>query len=404
MAVPASAARTTSAACPPLEVPPVAVQDIEQNPHRSAIECSAWWGVDVFDVSIVHFMFPGNALFRGELAQMLSQLLDAAGQGNLGSTADRGFVDLQDIWRDAINRLASLGVIAGVAADRFQPYGEIRRDQMATMIVQLHEKAFGLELPLGGSFSDIASTNPHEDNVRRLVAAGITDGKTATTYDPGGKVTRAQGASFVMRYVAMLVDLGLAELPGGFETIQQSGTGNATFDAEIPAALLGIVDVTLSEAPIPELAVHVIDPNGNRNGFAGWLFGFTGETPPSQYEASQFVRYRDSGGLGAGQAIEVRTSGTWTLTLRPLSTARRLASGTLSGEDDEVIGYRHASGQVDLAFAGGSISLVAYDVDGNSLGTIYSGNGDHNGRKTVPDGTRWMGLTSDGEWHLTATS
>jgi hypothetical protein len=81
-------------------------------------------------------------------------------------------------------------------------------------------------------FTDVSSTNTHEANIRCLAASGITRGKTATTYQPAGDVTREQMASFIAR----LIDLAnakersqLKELPAydnspDFDDVPQSST------------------------------------------------------------------------------------------------------------------------------------------------------------------------------------
>ncbi|MEY2430618.1 MAG: hypothetical protein QOC92_343 [Acidimicrobiaceae bacterium] len=58
--------------------------------------------------------------------------------------------------------------------------------------------AFCKNVPASNPFTDVPASK-HHDNVLCLAAAGITKGKTATTYDPSGTVTRGQMATFVAR-------------------------------------------------------------------------------------------------------------------------------------------------------------------------------------------------------------
>ena len=74
------------------------------------------------------------------------------------------------------------------------PNRVVLRDQMASFLAR------ALELPASGTdyFTDDEG-NTHEANINRLRAGGITTGCTATTYCPGGDVTRGQMAAFLHR-------------------------------------------------------------------------------------------------------------------------------------------------------------------------------------------------------------
>src|SRR3546814_15357969 len=54
----------------------------------------------------------------------------------------------------------------------------------------------------GTAFSDVPATSTHAVGIYCIAAAGITTGKTATTFDVGGVVTRAQMATFLRRLLA----------------------------------------------------------------------------------------------------------------------------------------------------------------------------------------------------------
>ena len=57
-----------------------------------------------------------------------------------------------------------------------------------------------LELPPTGTdaFGD-DDGHAHEDSINRLAAAGIAEGNAAGRFAPGGRLTRAQLASFLVR-------------------------------------------------------------------------------------------------------------------------------------------------------------------------------------------------------------
>ena len=87
------------------------------------------------------------------------------------------------------------------------------------------------------SFSDIGSTNWAKANIEVIAAKNITSGVSETRFDPAGKVTRAQFATFLVR--ALGIDLPaykgtFADVPKGqwyteyVEAAQASGIINGT--------------------------------------------------------------------------------------------------------------------------------------------------------------------------------
>lgn len=196
-------------ACPAEGVPDAGFDDVEGGTHARAIECLVWWEiVQGFSAQ----RYGGEvAIRRDQIATMLANVLDQVGQ-HPGSVGDQGFEDIDgNVHAEAINVLASLGIVEGVNATSFAPAALVRRDQMASLLVRLHEEVFD-PLPVRGqeqAFSDIGG-NVHAQAVGKLVGAGITRGVTAERYAPARPVSRAQMASFVMRLVEVLLAGGYA--------------------------------------------------------------------------------------------------------------------------------------------------------------------------------------------------
>ncbi|MER1986533.1 MAG: S-layer homology domain-containing protein [Solibacillus sp.] len=91
--------------------------------------------------------------------------------------------------------LANRQIIKGTDVGVFNPHAEITRAQFARMI----SRALGL-VPSSAAvpFTDVVGKD-YEKDVQALFEAGITTGKTATTFDPQGKVTRQQAALIMAR-------------------------------------------------------------------------------------------------------------------------------------------------------------------------------------------------------------
>jgi TolB protein len=118
------------------------------------------------------------------------------------ASSDFPDVDTGHPYYSAINDLASRGIIGGYTTGYFGPEDPVIRQQFAKMIVKT------LDLEVTGSevcpFTDVAAqagTDPFYPSKYVAVCAreGITNGKTATTFDPYSNITRAQVMTMVVR-------------------------------------------------------------------------------------------------------------------------------------------------------------------------------------------------------------
>lgn len=149
---------------------------------------------------------PGGSTSRGQMATFIAQALEAAGY-DLPSPSNQGFDDISgNIHADNINILAELGIVRGVTTTRFDAETNIRRDQMATFLLQAAEFAFddpeGLDPTGAVTFSDVPTSSIHARNINASAELlGLTTGVSSTQYAPRRNVTREQMASFVIRLV-----------------------------------------------------------------------------------------------------------------------------------------------------------------------------------------------------------
>lgn len=127
-------------------------------------------------------------------------------------------------YYDAINDLASRGIIGGYGGGRFGPGDPIRRQQFAKMIVgtlglPVQETDFpNPDMPftdLGAD--DLTDLYPHE-YVAVCARNAITLGKTPTTFDPYSYITRYQVISMVVRAADGRRPGLLVAPPAGFGT------------------------------------------------------------------------------------------------------------------------------------------------------------------------------------------
>ncbi|MFO7961344.1 MAG: S-layer homology domain-containing protein, partial [Nitriliruptoraceae bacterium] len=177
---------------------------------ESNIECMAAYGVTVGDAD-GNFNSPGSVT-RQQMALFIARLATQALNGNtdIPATTDDEFDDIANInppeARDAINLLASLGIVQGVSESEYDPSGTVTREQMASFVANAHaalEVDFTGFAPDAGVFGDEDEiSDVHLDNVLLLADVGVVEGDAAGDYNPGNPVTRGQMSAFIVRSIA----------------------------------------------------------------------------------------------------------------------------------------------------------------------------------------------------------
>lgn len=93
-----------------------------------------------------------------------------------------------------INRIAAAGLTLGCGGSNFCPSSVVTREQMASFLV----RAYSLPTTTADYFTDDAGS-AHQADINRLAASGITRGCTATQFCPAAAVTREQMVTFLYR-------------------------------------------------------------------------------------------------------------------------------------------------------------------------------------------------------------
>lgn len=156
---------------------------------------------------------PVEPVRRDQMASFVARLIERAGV-ELPEPSSQGFTDIDgNVHADAINQLAELGVAAGIDGTTYAPARPVTRAQMASFLVRAYELAADAELErVFDEFADDDGST-HEGAIDRAAFAGFAAGTTVSTYAPGASVRRDQMASFLVRTADRLVRDGLMELP-----------------------------------------------------------------------------------------------------------------------------------------------------------------------------------------------
>jgi glucose/arabinose dehydrogenase len=124
--------------------------------------------------------------------QMASFLVRAR---NLGDTVNDYFTDDESSpHENDINRLAAAMITTGCSPGLYCPTAPVSREQMASFLA----RAFNVGDTTTDFFTDDESS-PHEHDINRIAAAGITFGCGPGSYCPTALVTREQMAAFLHR-------------------------------------------------------------------------------------------------------------------------------------------------------------------------------------------------------------
>ncbi len=138
---------------------------------------------------------PYQDVTRGQAAAIIARLLEI----DKKASPNPGFSDVPKGYRfyNEIAALYDANIIDGVTKDAFQPEKTITRAEMAKMITN----AFGLtpNASAAKKFTDVKTNSWYDEFVGALVENEITQGKTATLFDPHSNVTRVQFAAFIYR-------------------------------------------------------------------------------------------------------------------------------------------------------------------------------------------------------------
>lgn len=137
---------------------------------------------------------------------------------------------------DYINALAAKNIIDGVGNDRFDPNGDVTREQFVKMLIG----AFGIAAsPSGSSFVDVDSSMWYALYVSAACEAGIVSGISDTEFGIGKPISREQMAAMSVRAMNMR---GFAPVGGALTFADRAEISSYAYDAVAALYSSGIIN------------------------------------------------------------------------------------------------------------------------------------------------------------------
>ena len=219
--------------------------------HQQSIDCAFYWSITSGNVNGDDLEYnPTQLVRRDQMATFIHNTLSNAGYDLPAGDAPNEFTDITGNPNAGnINSLARAGIVRGLDEDTYGPSALIRRDQMASFIVQAAEYAVGDEHPVQGDgndqFEDVRATNFHKGNIESgadadpVLFRGVSEGQ----FNPEVRVRRDQMASFLTNLFRYVYDPEQATTPTtvevGQDTVPQGGEITGTIQGADSAIVSG---------------------------------------------------------------------------------------------------------------------------------------------------------------------
>jgi hypothetical protein len=172
--------------------------DDDTSVHQDNIEAIAEMGITHGCNPPDNDLFcPERELTRGEITAFLRRMLELP-----AASSDYYDDDGGSIFEEDINALTEAGIGFGCSATDYCPEDELRRDEMAELLV----RTFGYANPEGTDFFSDDGDSAFEDSINKLRANGITFGCNPPAGDqfcPDRSLTRGEMATFLARALGL---------------------------------------------------------------------------------------------------------------------------------------------------------------------------------------------------------
>ncbi|MBW3659399.1 MAG: S-layer homology domain-containing protein [Actinobacteria bacterium] len=188
-------------ACATGSTPATSFPDVSGTAHEAGVACAERWAL-VRGVGPGTYA-PAGSVTRAQAASMIARLLTLAGVELAAEPEDRFTDDDGSVHELAIGQLAELGVMEGRTATTFAPGAALTRAQFASTLARAASVLRSGPLPAGPDRFVDDDGVVHEANIDAVAAAGLANGVSDDRFDPHGEVRRDQTASFLTRLLGL---------------------------------------------------------------------------------------------------------------------------------------------------------------------------------------------------------
>lgn len=140
---------------------------------------------------------PNSPITRAEFASIIARVFDING-GSVGDEDELS--DINSHWaRNAINNLASAGIINGYGDGTFKPNQTISREEVIIILSRMMNLNEVAKDDSKGNFTDMSSVSAFAVNqIKDAAQAGIISGRPNGVFDPKGTSTRAEALTIIL--------------------------------------------------------------------------------------------------------------------------------------------------------------------------------------------------------------
>lgn len=190
-------------------------RDVSSGTHVPAINCIAFFGVSQGRLaSNGTYVFDSlTPVTREQMASFIARTMNRVDGFQLSSGSAGAFPDSTGEHRRNIDRLAGAGIVEGRANGRFDRRSSVTREQMASFVTRAIEHITGEELRSTDVFRNAGVSSAHDDNVAKLAAIGVVQGRSGGSFGPQMPITRQEMASFLARGLDYLAGSGYGLTP-----------------------------------------------------------------------------------------------------------------------------------------------------------------------------------------------
>ncbi|MFA9444400.1 S-layer homology domain-containing protein [Egicoccus sp. AB-alg6-2] len=168
---------------------------------------------------------PQRPVTRAQAATLVARALDTAGVTLPPAASGTDFADVPAAHRDNVRRLQAAGVVQGRADGTFGGSADVSREQFASLMVRALSYARGLDVRAAArGVFSDVTSEAHTANVEAAAEQGLLQGRTDGTFGPAASTRREQAASVAARLVSELRRGGDFQTAGGEVWVLDQGT------------------------------------------------------------------------------------------------------------------------------------------------------------------------------------